>query len=136
MQTEHLQNVRATTVVAAWLVSIAVTSLILLALVGLNLLDPASPSTRAAMAAVALGFVAGGIFAGVRTAQAPILHGVAIGLFSLIAWFILGLLSQSLLRGSVWDVSRDLTITAVLVQIICSIIGARLGYRLAIRGEV
>lgn len=136
MHTEHLQNVRPVTVVAAWLVSIAVTSLILLALVGLRLLDADSPSTRAAMAAVALGFVAGGMFAGVRAAQAPVLHGVAIGLFSLVAWFILGLLSQSLLRGSVWDVGRDLTITAVIVQIIASIVGARLGYRLALRGNV
>ena len=74
MHTEHLQNVRPVTVVAAWLVSIAVTSLILLALVGLRLLEADSPSTRAAMAAVALGFVAGGMFAGVRTAQAPILQ--------------------------------------------------------------
>ena len=136
MHTEHLQNVRPVTVIAAWLVSVAVTSLIMLALVGLNLIDANTPSTRAAMAAVALGFSAGGLFAGVRTAQAPILHGVAIGLFSLVVWFVLGLLTQSLLRGSVWDVGRDLTITAVIVQIIASIVGARLGYRLALRGNV
>jgi hypothetical protein len=136
MHTEHLQNVRPLTVVAAWLVAIAVTSLIMLALVGLNLIEADSPSTRAAMAAVALGFIAGGIFAGVRAAQAPILHGVAIGMFSLVAWFVLGLLTQSLLQGSVWDIGRDLTITAVIVQIIASIIGARLGYRLALRGNV
>ncbi len=136
MHTEHLQNVRPITVIAAWLVSIAVTSLILLALLGLRLLDADAPSTRAAMAAVALGFIAGGVFAGVRAAQAPILHGVAIGMFSLVAWFVLGLLSHSLLQGSVWDVGRDLTITAVIVQIIASIVGARLGYRLALRGNV
>lgn len=136
MHTEHLQNVRPMTVVAGWLIAVAVTSLIMLALVGLNLIDANAPSTRAAMAAVALGFVAGGMFTGVRAAQAPILHGVAMGLFSLVAWFVLGLLSQSLLRGSAWDVGRDLTITAVIVQIIASIIGARLGYRLALRGNV
>jgi hypothetical protein len=136
MHTEHLQNVRPITVAAAWLIAVAVTSLIMLALVGLNLIDANAPNTRAAMAAVALGFVAGGMFAGVRAAQAPILHGVAIGLFSLVAWFVLGLLSHSLLRGSAWDVGRDLTITAVIVQIIASIIGARLGYRLALRGNV
>ena len=136
MHTEHLQNVRPITVIAAWLVSIAVTSLILLALLGLRLLDADAPSTRAAMAAVALGFIAGGVFAGVRAAQAPILHGVAIGMFSLVAWFVLGLLSHSLLQGSVWDVGPDLTITAVIVQIIASIVGARLGYRLALRGNV
>ncbi|HEY0674189.1 MAG TPA: hypothetical protein VGD27_18075 [Longimicrobiales bacterium] len=136
MHTEHLQNVRAITVIAAWLVSVAVTSLIMLALVGLNLIDADSPSVRAAMAAIAFGFIAGGVFAGVRAAQAPILHGVAIGLFSLVAWFILGVLSQSLFNGTTWDLTRDLTITSVIVQIIASIIGARLGYRLALRGNV
>ncbi len=136
MHTEHLQNVRPVTVAAAWLIAIAVTSLILLALVGLNLIDHDSPSTRAAMAALALGFVAGGAFAGLRARQAPILHGIAMGLFSLFAWFVLGILSRSLFSGSSWELTTDLTITAVIVQIIASIIGARLGYRFALRGNV
>lgn len=136
MHTEHLQNVRPVTVLAGWLVAIAVTSLILLALVGLNLVDAAAPSTRVLMAAVALGFIVGGFFSGIRTANAPILHGVAIGLFSLVAWFVLGLLSASLFNGTAWDLTRDLTLTSVLVQIISAIIGARLGYRLARRGNI
>jgi hypothetical protein len=136
MHTEHLQNVRPITVVVGWLIAVAVTSLIMLSLAGLNLIDPAAPSTRAAMAAVAFGFIAGGAFAGMRAAQAPILHGVAMGLFSLLVWFVLGLLSQSFSTGSSWDLTRDLTITAVVVQIICSIVGARLGYRFALRGNV
>ncbi len=136
MHTEHLQNVRPVNVAAAWLVAIAVTSLIMLALIGLNLVDADAPSTRAGMAALALGFIAGGLFAGVRSAQAPILHGVAMGLFSLLAWFVLGLLTQSLLSGSSWDLAPDITITALIVQIVSSIIGARLGYRFALRGNV
>jgi hypothetical protein len=136
MHSEHLQNVRPVTVIASWLVSVAVTSLIMLALIGLNIVDAATASARSAMAAVALGFIAGGIFAGVRAAQAPILHGIAIGMFSLVAWFFLGLISDSLFSGTVWSLSTDLTITAVIVQIISSIIGARLGYRLAVRGNV
>jgi hypothetical protein len=136
MHTEHLQNVRPITVVVGWLIAVAVTSLIMLALVGLNLIQADAPSTRAAMAAVAFGFIAGGAFAGMRAAQAPILHGVAMGLFSLLAWFVLGVLSQSLFNGTSWDLTRDLTITAVIVQIICSIVGARLGYRYALRGNV
>jgi hypothetical protein len=136
MHTEHLQNVRPVTVLVSWLIAVAVTSLIMLALVGLNLIDADSPSTRAAMAAVAFGFIAGGAFAGMRAAQAPILHGIAMGLFSLLAWFVLGIMSQSLFNGTSWDLTRDLTITAVIVQIISSIIGARLGYRYALRGNV
>jgi hypothetical protein len=136
MHTEHLQNVKPVTVVASWLVAVAVTSLIMLALVGLNLIEADSPSTRAAMAAVAFGFIAGGAFAGMRAGQAPILHGIAMGLFSLVAWFVLGLFSQTLFNGTSWDLTRDLTITALMVQIICSIVGARLGYRYVLRGTV
>ena len=137
MHSEHLQNVRPVTVIAAWLVAVAVTSLIMLALIGLNIVDAATASARSAMAAVALGFIAGGVFAGMRAAQAPILHGIAMGLFSLVAWFVLGLISDSLVSGgTVWSLSTDLTITAVIVQIIASIVGARLGYRLVVRGNV
>ena len=136
MQTEHLQNVRPITVIASWLVAIAVTSLLMLALVGLNLVDAEAPSTRLAMISLALGFIAGGAFAGLRAAQAPILHGVAMGMFSLLAWFVLGLLAHSLLGEGRWDITRDLTITALIVQIVSSIIGARLGFRFATRGNV
>jgi hypothetical protein len=136
MHTEHLQNVKPVTVVAGWLVAVAVASLILLALMGLKITDADNLSVRAAMGAVAFGFIAGGAFVGMRAAQAPILHGIAIGLFSLVAWFLLGLLSASVFDGAMWDLTRDLTITALVVQIICSIIGARLGYRYAIRGNV
>ena len=136
MHTEHLQNVRPKTVVAAWLIAVAVTSLIMLAMVGLNLTDSEAPSARAAMGALAFGFAAGGGFAGMRAAQAPILHGIAMGMFSLLAWFVLGLLSVTLLNGAGWDATRDITITALIVQIICSIIGARLGYRFTQRGNV
>lgn len=136
MHTEHLQNVRPVTVVAAWLIAIAVTSLIMLALIGLQLVDANAPSTRAALVALAVGFIAGGAFAGMRSGQAPILHGVAMGLFSLIAWFVLDLLAQSLLSGSSWDMAMELTITALIVQIVASIVGARLGYRFALRGNV
>lgn len=136
MHTEHLQNVKPITVVAAWLIAIAVTSLIMLAMVGLNVVDSEAPSARAAMGALALGFAAGGAFAGLRAARAPILHGIAMGMFSLIAWFVLGLVSSTLLDGAGWDATRDITIAALIVQIVCSIIGARLGYRFATRGNV
>jgi hypothetical protein len=136
MHTEHLQNVRPVTVIAAWLIAIAVTSLIMLALVGLEIVDADEPSTRAALAALAAGFIAGGAFAGMRSAQAPILHGIAMGLFSLLAWFVLDIVSQSLLSGVNWELTMDLTITALLVQIVSGIVGARLGYRFALRGNV
>jgi uncharacterized membrane protein len=136
MHTEHLQNVRPVTVIAAWLIALAVTSLIMLAMIGLNVVDAEAPSARAAMGALALGFTAGGAFAGFRARQAPILHGIAMGLFSLIAWFALGLMSTTIFDGAGWSATRDITITALIVQIICSIIGARLAYRFALRGNV
>jgi len=137
MHTEHLQNVRPSILVAAWLIAVAVTSLILLALVGLNLVDADAANTRVGIGAMAVGFFVGGAFAGLRGAQAPILYGVSIGMLSLITAFVLNLVFVTLLDNFEWQgVSPDLSVTMVLVQIISAVLGARLGYRQAVRGNV
>ena len=65
MHTEHLQNVRATRVAAGWLVAIAVTSLAVFVAVGFQLVDAAAQfGTTWSLAAVMVGFFAGGFFAG------------------------------------------------------------------------
>ena len=136
MHSEHLQNVRPLTLIAAWLVAFAVTSLIMLALLGLNLVDPESPSTRSAIAAMAFGFFAGGVFAGLRARQAPILHGIAIGIVSLFVWFVLNLLSGLLFDGDSWQaVTTELSVSVLLVQIVAAVLGARVAYRWVLRGQ-
>lgn len=131
MHTEHLQSVRFGAVAAAWLVAIAVSSLLAFALLALHLVDPDSAlATRASIGAVAIGFFVGGLFAGFRVGEAPILHGIAIGLFSLLAWFVVNVLSAIAFPRFGWqDLTPDLTIALILVQIVAAILGARAGYR-------
>src|SRR5438552_712634 len=103
MQTEHLQNVRPGLVGWSWLISVALASLLMLAVVGLNVVDPDSATgTRVAVVAVALGFFAGGLFAGLRAAQAPILYGTFIGLFSVLVWFVINVLAALAFPGFGW----------------------------------
>jgi hypothetical protein len=137
MHTEHLQNVRPVILFAAWLIALAVTSLILLALAGLNLVDAEAANTRVAIAAIAFGFFVGGAFAGMRGAQAPILYGVAMGILSLIIAVVLNALIAMLMPDFQWEgITADITITVILVQIVSAVLGARVGYRQAARGHV
>ena len=135
MHTEHLQNIRPGILFAAWLIAFAVTSLIVLALIGLNVLDPDEANTRVAIAAVAFGFFVGGAFSGLRAGQAPILYGILLGILSLLITFVLNVLSTTLLRGFEWEgLTANLSVTVILVQIISAVLGARIGYRYAVRG--
>lgn len=137
MHTEHLQRVRISIVVAAWLVAIAVASLIIVSLLGLNVLDAESTAgTRASIGAVAIGFFVGGLFAGLRAREAPILHGAALGITSLIVWFVLNFLSAMLFNDVGWQaLTPELTITLVLIQMVAAILGARYGYRITLKSR-
>lgn len=137
MHTEHLQNVRPVILLAAWLIALAVTSLILLALAGLNLVDAEAANTRVAVAAIAFGFFVGGAFAGMRGTQAPILYGVAMGILSLVIAVVLNALVAMLMPDFRWEgITSGITITVILVQIVSAVLGARIGYRQAVRGNV
>lgn len=86
--------------------------------------------TRAAIAAIALGFFAGGLFAGLRAGEAPFLHGTAIGLLSLVVWVVLNAVSAILFPNFGWSaLTPGLALSVVLVQMAASILGARAGYR-------
>jgi len=135
MYTEHIQNVRPGYVVAGWLIAIAVASFGMFILVAVGLADPESigggPWVSIAMI---VGFITGGIFVGFRTGEAPILHGVAIGLTSILAWVIINSIVTLFAPDEDWaSLSSVMTATAILVQIIGAVLGARWGYRLAIR---
>lgn len=132
MHTEHLQNVRFGMVAAGWLVAVSVASLIIVVLLGLNLLEPDSAmTTRASVAAIAIGFFVGGLFTGLRTAEAPILHGTSLGLASLVVWFALNVISASFFPDFAWQaLSAATAVTVVLIMIIAAVVGARFGYRI------
>ena len=131
METEHLQSVRISVVGAGWLIAVAVASLIAFAAFALDVVQADSTlAARLEISAIAVGFFAGGLFAGLRAREAPILHGVAIGLLSLPVWFILNLLSAALFPDSGWDaLSPHFTVSVMLLQIVAAVLGARTGYR-------
>lgn len=138
MHTEHLQNVRSGLVATAWLIAAAVTSLLFLALVAAGLLDPAASDhvpVGWTVATVGAGFFVGGFFAGFRSLHAPILHGLAIGVTSLIAWFGLNVLGLVLFAGEWEGLAPTLTAALLLEQMVFAVAGAWFGYRLALRDQ-
>jgi hypothetical protein len=135
MHTEHLYNLRWLWVAAGWLVAFAVTSLVALvfAAFGLTVADDET-GNLGAVVAVALGFWVGGYFTGLRALRAPILHGIAIGLASLVAWLLLSLVTL-LIEPPAWTaLTPTLTAALLLVQMAAAVAGAWVGHRVALRG--
>lgn len=138
MHTEHLQNVTFGRVVAGWLVAVAVTSLAALALTAMGIMmdDATAANTWWSVLAVAVGFFAGGFFAGFRAIQAPILHAVAIGLMTLVVWAASNAIMATLESHWEWvQTSPDVTVTLLLAQMVAAMVGALLGYNIALRGR-
>lgn len=138
MHTEHLQNVHPVRVLAGWLVSIAVTSVVVFGLIVLGIMgaEPRQDWTWAVMA-VAVGFLVGGWFTGFRTLEAPILHGVALGFTTLLAWAVLNLVVAVSFRESQWSAMTASTAIAVLfTQVVAAVAGCWIGTRRArVRAE-
>lgn len=137
MHSEHLRNVGIVGVVVAWLVAVAVASLFLLAMLSLGALPPdSSTGGLPGVIALAVGFAAGGFVAGFRALRAPILHGIAIGLTSLVAASAFALINGLTSPGTRWtDLRAGAVVVLILLQFLFAIVGALLGYNIAIRGK-
>jgi hypothetical protein len=141
MHSEHLQNVTVGRVVGAWLVAIAVTSLVMLVMSALGLSSVDGETSWWSLIAVAIGFFVGGMFSGMRALQAPVLHGIAIGLTSLVAWVLINALMYGLIADDSTFIQYDgaltpaLTVALLLVQIVVAVLGALIGYNIALRGK-
>lgn len=136
MHTEHLQNVRPLPALWGWVVAIGVTSLLIFVLIATGLLDGERSEGLWVSVALVIGFWAGGFFAGFRAMQAPILHGVALGMISIIAWFVLNLLASLFFPTFTWEMlTPQLTAGLLFVHIVASVIGALMGYNTALRGR-
>ncbi|MEN8375641.1 MAG: hypothetical protein ABFS34_09350 [Gemmatimonadota bacterium] len=136
-QTEHLDNVRPSLVVFGWLVAVAVGSLVglvLAAVFGPGAGGGAGMAT--ALVAVAVGFFAGGFVAGFGALRAPILHGVAMGIVSLVAWSGLNLVAGGLFADFGWETLGPTAVAIVLLaQMAFAAAGALAGRRTALRGR-
>jgi hypothetical protein len=141
MHSEHLQNVTVGRVVGAWLVAIAVTSLVMLVMTSLGLPTVEGETSWWSLAAVAIGFFVGGMFSGMRALQAPVLHGIAIGLTSLVAWVLINAFVYGVVANDARAVHIEtaltpaLTVALLLVQIVAAVLGALIGYNIALRGK-
>jgi hypothetical protein len=136
MHSEHLENVRPGAVALGWFIAAAVTSLAVFAMLAVGLLSrDGHGGTLWGLLATAAGFFAGGWFVGMRTGRAPILHAVAIGLFSLLVWLLVNLLPGEMLDAESWDVGAAYAAGLILLQIVAAAIGGRMGSRDARRAS-
>ena len=129
MHTEHLQNVHPVRVLGGWLVAVAVTSAVVFGLIVVGFMDGVGgrADTIGAMLAVAVGFLVGGLFTGYRTVEAPILHGIGLGLTSLVVWAGLNLVVVGI-SGSAWSgLGTTAALVVLLTQIVAAVAGCWVG---------
>lgn len=136
MHTEHLRNVGIVRVIVGWLIAVSVASLLMLALLGFGIAPPDSTGGWAGFLAMAVGFGAGGFAVGFRALRAPILHGIAIGLTSLVAASAFAAINALMSPGTRWtDMRPSAVILLVFGQFAAAVVGALMGYNVAIRGR-
>jgi hypothetical protein len=131
MKSEHLSNLHPGWVVGGWLVAIAVTALIYLGGIGLGLVPADDEAAVWVSISIVVGFFAGGFFVGLRWAEAPILHGMAITLFSVLIWFVTQLLGEPVSTQSLTT-----ALGLILLQLVASVGGGWTGRRVALGGAV
>jgi hypothetical protein len=130
MQTEHLSNLHPGWIAGGWLIAVAVTSAAYLALVGAGLLPQGTSAAFGVAAAMAAGFFVGGLFVGLRWSDAPILHGAAITLLSVLVWFVGSLTLPGPLES--WSGPTPAVLGLILVQLAASSAGGWVGRRMAL----
>lgn len=132
MHSEHIRNLHPGWILAGWLLAVAILSVTWIIFVGLGLVGPASPLTGVLVTvAVAAGFFGGGLFVGLRWADAPILHGTAITVLSVLVWFLGNLLLPGQLSGG--DLGLDtpaFVLGMILLQLLSAVGGAWVGRRM------
>jgi hypothetical protein len=127
---ESPRSLRWDWIAFGWFLAVALTSLVLLALSSFGLLvaDGGGEALWAAVA-LAVGFFVIGVFVGTRVVAAPVLHGVAIALFSLVAWLAVNLIGEPF-GETTWRSLDAPTVAGLLVlQAVAAVVGTRIGVR-------
>jgi hypothetical protein len=132
MQTEHLGNLHPGWIIGGWLIAVATTSVVYLALVGTGLFPRGDAAVVGVAVAMAVGFFVGGLFVGLRWVDAPILHGAAITLVSLLVWFLGSLTLPGNALG--WSNSAPAALGLILLQFVAAGLGGWTGRRMSLGG--
>lgn len=137
MYSEHIGNLHPGWVVGGWLVAVSVASGVFLALVGLGFLG--SDSAESAMlvsVCIVVGFFVGGFFVGVRWVDAPILHGVAITVLSVLVWFLGEVILPRFAPGIASPTGPSaFALGVVLLQLVSAVAGGWAGRRWVLGGS-
>ncbi len=133
MDSERFDDLRPSWIAFGWFIAAAVSALVLLALVALGILGAETGATSGDVwvaVALLIGFITGGFFAGVRVGRAPILHGLGIGLFSLVIWLLSNFLFADPTEPNAWyALPFGVAAGLLLLQTVAAIVGARMGRR-------
>jgi hypothetical protein len=128
---ESPRSLRWDWIAFGWFLAVGLTSLLLLALSSFGLLvTDAGGETLWVAVALAVGFFVIGVFVGTRVVAAPVLHGVAMALCTLVAWLAVNLLVGEPFGETTWRSLDALTAAGLLVlQAAAAVVGARIGVR-------
>lgn len=128
---ESVRSVRPGWIGFGWFVGAALTSLIVFVLTVLGLIRSDAPTEGTGVAlSLLVGFLLAGFWVGTKVNAAPILHGVGMGLLSVIVWLGLNLFAGSAGTG-IDAVSGVVALSMLALQTAASIVGARAGVRFA-----
>jgi hypothetical protein len=132
MHTETVSNVRPSWVAFGWFIGAAVTALVILTLIAVGVLSPDSTRGEGVWLALAflIGFLLAGYLVGARTLAAPILHGVGIGLFSVVVWVLVNLIPGEATGWTAWRLLPTPQALALIgLQTVSAVMGARMAVR-------
>jgi len=127
MQSEHLTNLHPGWVIGGWAIAVSVTAALYLGGIGVGFVQPGGGAGVWISISMAVGFFVGGMVIGMRWSDAPVLHGAAITLFSVLVWFAVTLTGQA---GGIESV--QLVLGLVLLQLIASSGGGWMGRRITL----
>jgi hypothetical protein len=128
---ESYRSLRWSWIGFGWFMAASITSMVLLALIAFGVIG-AEPDAEPLWIAVALlvGFFVAGLFVGTRVAAAPVLHGLAIGLLSVVAWVVTNVVAGGATGETTWRSLDAYTFTGLIVlQGVAAVVGTRMGVR-------
>jgi hypothetical protein len=121
-------------VAGGWLVAVAVTSAVGFVLVATGIAS--EESGAGAAAAIAIGFLAGGFFVGLRWPNAPAVNGAALAVLTVIVWALARRFAPEGFRGAYDPATGARAAVVAGLLVIAAVAGALAGRAVVRRGRV